>query len=344
SPALIYQETDLVLRAMRDLVSDEIEEIVFDEAEAAQRARDFFREVMPEFADRVRLYDHPIPLFERHRIEPQVERLYDREVKLPSGGSIVIDQTEALVAIDVNSGRSKDNDNLEETAYRTNLEAAREVARQLKLRDMGGVICVDFIDMRSERHRAHVERTLREALRSDRARTRLARMSRFCILELTRQRVRMSIRRTHYRPCPTCGGTGSVKTAESMGLHVVRQLRGYVARYTGRAIEVSVHPEVAAYLEERKRGVIEQLEASLGAPITLSGERTLGYQDARYVVAPPAEREAGAGQRGGKRRERRRRGGRKTVAPQPAPAAAASEPDVPPKRAEPTSPTGNGGE
>jgi ribonuclease E len=302
---LIYQETDLVLRAMRDLVGDDIDEVVFDEPDARERAHRFFQEVMPKLADRVKRYDDPIPLFERFKVEPQVERLYDREVKLPSGGSIVIDQTEALIAIDVNSGRSKDNDNLEDTAHRTNLEAAREVARQLKLRDMGGVICVDFIDMRSDRHRADVERTLRDHLRTDRARTRLARLSKFCILELTRQRVRMSIRRTHYRECPTCSGTGSIKTSESMGLQVVRQLRGYVARYPGRSLEVKVHPDVAAYLSDTKKCLLAELEATLGCTIEVRGERSLGYQDVRFVVAPD-----GRGAGGGTGRRRSGRGGR----------------------------------
>ncbi|GIW72879.1 MAG: ribonuclease E [Planctomycetota bacterium] len=293
SPALIYQETDLVLRAMRDLVTDEIDEIVFDTQEACERAKQFFAEAMPAFTSRVRLHAEPIPLFERHGVEPQIERLYEREVRLPSGGSIVIEQTEALVAIDVNSGKSKLNDNLEDTAYKTNLEAVREIARQLRLRDLGGVICIDFIDMRSERYRAEVERQLREALRKDRARTRVARMSKFCILEMTRQRVRMSIRRTHYRDCPMCAGSGSIKTPESMGLQVVRQLRGHVVRYPGRDIEVKVHPEVAAYLNGAKRETVRELEQRLGRPIAVLPDESLNVDEVRMTSGAQARDRAG---------------------------------------------------
>jgi ribonuclease E len=238
--------------------------------------------MMPKFAERVNLYADSEPLFHRFKVEEQIERLYDRKVQLPSGGSIIIDQTEALVAIDVNSGKYKDHDNLEETALKTNLEAAREACRQLKLRDIGGIICMDFIDMRGEKNRAAIERAVRDHLRRDRARTRVARMSKFCILEMTRQRVRMSIRKTHYEPCPVCKGSGSVKTVESMGLALVRQLRARVARKPGEKVEVHVHPEVALFLQQKKKEALRALEAASGKPVLVKPEKGLNVEQVKF--------------------------------------------------------------
>ncbi|HVY60156.1 MAG TPA: Rne/Rng family ribonuclease, partial [Planctomycetota bacterium] len=284
SPCVIYEESDLILRTLRDLFSKDIDEIIVDEPEAWKRARAFLGEVMPKFAERVKLYEEKEPLFHKWKVEEQIERLYDRKVPLPTGGSIIIDQTEALVAIDVNSGKYKEKDNLEETALKTNLEAAREACRQLKLRDIGGIVCVDFIDMRSEKARLQVERAVREHLRKDRARTRVARMSKFCILELTRQRVRMSIRKTHYEICPVCKGSGSVKTVESMGLSLVRQLRARVARRPGEKIEVHVHPEVALFLQQKKKEALRALEAQCGKPVLVKPEKGLQVEQAKFTA------------------------------------------------------------
>jgi ribonuclease E len=284
SPAPIYQESDLVLRTIRDIFSKDIDEIIVDEADAKKRAEDFLREVMPRYAERVQLYADGEPLFHRYGVEEQIERLYDRRVPLPSGGSIIIDQTEALVAIDVNSGKFKDKNNLEETAFRTNLEAAKEACRQLKLRDIGGIICIDFIDMRSEKHRSAIERAVREHLKHDRARTRVARMSKFCILEMTRQRVRQSIRKTHYEVCPVCHGTGSVKTVESMGLSLVRQIRARVAKRPGERIEVHVHPDVASYLQHQKREALRALETQTGKPVLVKPEKGLQVEDFKFTA------------------------------------------------------------
>jgi ribonuclease E len=282
SPAVIYEESDLVLRTLRDLFTGDVDELVFDEPAVCERAKRFLGEVMPKFAERVKLYSEAEPLFHKFKVEEQIERLYDRKVSLPTGGSIIIDQTEALVAIDVNSGKYKDHDNLEETALRTNLEAAREACRQLKLRDIGGIVCIDFIDMKSEKSRQQVERAVREHLRRDRARTRVARMSKFCILELTRQRVRMSIRKTHYEPCPVCKGSGSVKTIESMGLSLVRQLRARAARRPGEKIEVHVNPDVALYLQQRKKDVLRSLEERIGKPVLVKPEKGLHVEQAKF--------------------------------------------------------------
>ncbi len=281
TPSCIYQDTDLVIRTIRDIFTKDIEEILIDEQGAVTRAQEFLGEVMPRYHDRVKLYTDAEPLFHKFKVEYQIEKLYDRKVPLPSGGSIVIDQAEALVAIDVNSGKFKTHENLEETAYRTNLEAAKECSRQLKLRDMGGVICIDFIDMRLEKHRNGVERAVCDLLRKDRARTRVARMSKFCILELTRQRVRQSIRKTHYAVCPLCQGTGSVKTPESMGLLVIRQVRAKIAKDGAKLkrVEVIAHPEVASYLQTRKKDALQGLEAAVGKPIVVKGEKDFQIEE-----------------------------------------------------------------
>lgn len=282
SPVEIYRESDLVLRTIRDTFDQSIDEVCVDTSEGFETVSSFLREVMPAYAERVTLYDDPVPLFHRYKIESQIEKLYERQVPLPSGGSIVVDQTEALVAIDVNSGRSKDNDNLEETALQTNLEAADEVCRQLKLRDLGGVICVDFIDMRSDRYRQKIENRVRDLLADDRVRTRIGRMSRFCILELTRQRARMSMRRTHYQPCSHCGGAGMVKTGESMALRVVRQLRAKVATMRSpKRLEVTVHPEVASYIRSRKMDVLKELGGRIGQPVEVRSDPGLKIEELR---------------------------------------------------------------
>jgi len=282
SPAVIYEESDLILRTLRDLFNGDLDELIVDEVEAWGRAKAFLAEVMPTFAEKVKHYAEPEPLFHKFKVEEQIERLYDRKVPLPSGGSIIIDQTEALVAIDVNSGKFKDHDNLEETALQTNLEAAKEACRQLKLRDIGGIVCIDFIDLKSEKSRAQIERAVRDYLRKDRARTRAARMSKFCILELTRQRVRMSIRKTHYETCPVCKGAGSVKTIESMGLSLVRQLRARAARRPNEKIEVHVHPDVAVFLQQRKRDVLRSLEDKIGKPVLVKPEKGLQVEQAKF--------------------------------------------------------------
>ncbi len=283
TPSCIYQESDLVLRTIRDIFQKDVDEILIDEEETVKRAQQFLEDLMPRYAARVKHYQEAEPLFHKFKVEEQIERLYDRRVALPSGGSIVIDQTEALVAIDVNSGKFKDEDNLEETAYRTNLEAAREACRQLKLRDLGGVICIDFIDMRLEKHKAAIERTVRDLLRHDRARTRVARMSKFCILELTRQRVRQSIRKTHYSPCPVCRGTGSVKTVESMGLSLFRQIKARLARLATKKLEVVAHPDVAGFLQQRKKETLQELERRIGKPVSLKADSGFQVEEFRIV-------------------------------------------------------------
>ena len=260
TPAPIYQESDMITRTIRDIFTSEIDTIWIDEPQAFERAQEFLRVVMPKFVNRLKLYDERVPLFHKYGIEDEIAKIQRRHVPLPEGGSIVIDQTEALVAIDVNSGNFRVENDAERTAYEMNLRAAKEIARQLRLRDLGGVIVNDFIDMREEKHRRGVERALREAIKRDRARTKVLRMSAFGLIEMTRQRIRPSLKRSVYEDCPNCGGAGVVKTVESMSIDVMRLLALASHREDIRRVNVSVNAGVAAHLNNRKRRDIAQIE------------------------------------------------------------------------------------
>ncbi len=261
APTPIYQESDMIIRTIRDIFNSEIDTIWIDEPSAFERAQDFLKVVMPRFVNRLKLYDEKVPLFHKYGIEDEIAKIQRRHVPLPEGGSIVIDQTEALVAIDVNSGNFRVEDDAERTAYEMNLRAAKEIARQLRLRDLGGVIVNDFIDMREERHRRGVERALREAIKRDRARTKVLRMSAFGLIEMTRQRIRPSLKRSIYEDCGHCAGAGVAKTAESMAIDVMRLLALATHRDEIRRIAVAVNSKVAPYLSNRKRKEIARLEA-----------------------------------------------------------------------------------
>ena len=269
APTPIYQESDMIIRTIRDIFTSEIDTIWIDEPSAFERAQDFLRVVMPRFVNRLKLYEEKVPLFHKYGIEDEISKIQRRHVPLPEGGSIVIDQTEALVAIDVNSGNFRVEDDAERTAYEMNLRAAREIARQLRLRDLGGVIVNDFIDMREERHRRGVERALRDAIKRDRARTKVLRMSAFGLIEMTRQRIRPSLKRSIYEDCTHCTGAGVVKTAESMAIDVVRLLALATHREEIRKISISVNPKVAAYLNNRKRKEIVRMELDCNMTIQI---------------------------------------------------------------------------
>jgi ribonuclease E len=269
APAPIYQESDMIIRTIRDIFNSEIDTIWIDEPSAFERAQDFLRVVMPRFVNRLKLYDEKVPLFHKYGIEDEIAKIQRRHVPLPEGGSIVIDPTEALVAIDVNSGNFRVEDDAERTAYEMNLRAAKEIARQLRLRDLGGVIVNDFIDMREERHRRGVERALREAIKRDRARTKVLRMSAFGLIEMTRQRIRPSLKRSIYEDCHNCTGAGVVKTAESMAIDVMRLLALASHRDEIRRMSISVHPGVAAYLSNRKRKEIARIESECNMAINI---------------------------------------------------------------------------
>jgi ribonuclease E len=260
APSTLYQESDLVIRVLRDLYSPStIGEIVTDSETVLKKAQDFLQVILPRSQNVVRLADGPEPLFHRYGVEEELERLNDHRIELKSGGSIIIEQTEAIVAIDVNSGRFREEGDLEETAYKINLEAAQEITRQLRLRDLGGVIINDFIDMRDDGHRRQVERAFREALKSDRARIKVARMSQFGIIEMTRQRVRPSLKRSTFERCATCDGSGYVATPETVGLAVLRSIRLKLTR-RGNIVDVAVSPRIAEYLANRQRRVLLELE------------------------------------------------------------------------------------
>lgn len=260
APAEIYQESDMITRTIRDTFTSDIDTIWVDEPNAFAHAQEFLQIVMPRYADRIKHFDDIQPLFHKYRIEDEIIRIQQRKIPLSLGGSIVIEQTEALVAIDVNSGNFRADNNAEETAYQMNLQAAKEIARQLRLRDLGGVIVNDFIDMREEKHKRGVEKALRDALRRDRARTKILKISQFGLIEMTRQRIRPSLKRSIYHECPACSGNGLVKTVESMSIDVMRLLQLAAHREGIQRIQVRVHPEVAYYLLNRKRKEVAQLE------------------------------------------------------------------------------------
>jgi ribonuclease E len=259
-PGGIYEESDMIIRTIRDIFTQEIDAIYIDEPQAFERAKEFLQLVMPRFVNRLQMYDGREPLFHKYKLETEIAQIYQRKVPLKAGGSIVIDQTEALVAIDVNSGSFRHENNAEETAFHLNISAAKEIARQLRLRDLGGVIVNDFIDMRRERHRRGVERALHDAMRRDRARTKILRTSPFGLIEMTRQRIRPSLKRSVYGDCPCCSGRGVVKTPESMSIEVVRMLALASQQPKISRVTVRVNDEVATYLNNRKRREIMQLE------------------------------------------------------------------------------------
>ncbi|MFA6313703.1 MAG: Rne/Rng family ribonuclease [Sterolibacterium sp.] len=257
---LIYQESSLVIRAIRDYFHSEIGEILIDTDDVFEQAHQFMSHVMPGNVSRVKRYRDDVPLFSRFQIEHQIESAYSRQVTLPSGGAIVIDHTEALVSVDVNSGRATKGADIEETAFKTNLEAADETARQLRLRDLGGLIVIDFIDMESARNQREVENRLRDALHHDRARVQTGKISRFGLLELSRQRLRPTLAETSYIPCPRCNGTGHIRSTESSALHILRILEEEAMKENTGALHCQVPVDVATFLLNEKRPDIAKIE------------------------------------------------------------------------------------
>jgi ribonuclease E len=271
-PCDVYEESDIIIRTIRDTFTEDIDNILIDHPDAFNRAKEFMELVMPRYANRIQLYEGREPLFHRYKLEQEIAKIHQRVVPLKGGGSIVIDPTEALVAIDVNSGNFRGNeDNAEENAFHLNLSAAKEIARQLRLRDLGGVIVNDFIDMRKESHRRKVEKSLRDAMRRDRARTKILRTSPFGLIEMTRQRIRPSFKRSVYEDCPCCRGRALVKTAESMSIEVTRLLVLACQQPNASRVLVKVNESVASYLNNRKRREIIQLEESTGVSIQILG-------------------------------------------------------------------------
>ncbi|MFK7820400.1 MAG: ribonuclease E/G, partial [Planctomycetaceae bacterium] len=268
-PVDIYEESDMVTRTLRDIYTGQVDKIIIDEDNAYDRAREFMKIVMPNHVDRIERYQGEEPLFNKYKIEDEIVRIQDRTVPLRGGGSIVIDQTEALVAIDVNSGSFRVDDDADKTAYQVNLRAAEEISRQIRLRDLGGVIVNDFIDMREDKHRRGVERTLRKAVERDRARTKVLRISPFGLIEMTRQRIRPSLRRSIYEDCPCCDGAGQVKTAESLSIEVMRLTMTAASVKDVHDIVIEVHERVANHLNNKKRKEITQLEDDRGVQVRI---------------------------------------------------------------------------
>lgn len=266
---LIYQEGSLVIRAIRDYFSSDIGEILIDTPDIHEQAMQFMNHVMPGNVTRVKLYQDEIPLFTRFQIEHQIESAFAREVRLPSGGAIVIDHTEALVSIDVNSGRATRGSDIEQTAFNTNLEAAEEVARQLRLRDLGGLVVIDFIDMESQRNQRDVENALRDALHFDRARVQTGKISRFGLLELSRQRLRPSLGETNHIPCPRCTGTGHIRGIESTALHILRITQEEAMKDNSAIIQVQLPVEAATFLLNEKRADIHKIEQRMNVEVVL---------------------------------------------------------------------------
>jgi ribonuclease E len=257
---LLYSDQDLLVQALRDYLDATIEEVLIDDDAAYQKAEEYLRAFMPRTKMRLTRYTDRAPLFSRYDLDRQIEGIYGRSVPLVSGGSIVIDRTEALTAIDVNSGRSTKAATQEETAVNTNLEAALEVARQLRLRDLGGLVVVDFIDMRAMKNRRRVEKTLKDAMKADKARSSVGRISENGLLEVNRQRIQQALQVRTHRPCPTCGGTGRIASPELVGLNLLRRIEGRAAATSLKRVRVALHPELADAFQNGRRREIAALE------------------------------------------------------------------------------------
>lgn len=267
APFLIYQESNVIIRAIRDYLRQDIGEVLIDSIDAQEEALNFIRQVMPQYSSKVKLYQDSVPLFNRFQIESQIETAFQREVKLPSGGSIVIDPTEALVSIDINSARATKGGDIEETALQTNLEAAEEIARQLRLRDIGGLIVIDFIDMTPAKNQRAVEERVREALEADRARVQVGRISRFGLLEMSRQRLRPSLGETSGIVCPRCNGQGIIRDVESLSLAILRLIEEEALKDRTAEVRARVPFQVAAFLLNEKRNAITKIELRTRARI-----------------------------------------------------------------------------
>ncbi len=276
APAFIHSEDDAIKRCIRDIYNEQVSEVIVEGKEAYEAVISFVKLTMPEGARNVRLYDEKVPIFNRYRVEQQISSLYEKQVNLPSGGSIVIDHTEALVAIDVNSGRATKESGVEETAYSTNIEAIKEIARQLRLRDLAGLVVIDFIDMHDQRHRRNVERALRDEMQHDRARIQLGRISVFGLLEMSRQRLGASFFETITEPCKNCNGTGYVRSVEILAVSILRAIRHSCSDRQAGAIHVYTSNEVIAYIMNYKKKDIIATEENYNLHIFMHPADGLG--------------------------------------------------------------------
>ncbi|QOY64018.1 Rne/Rng family ribonuclease [Lysobacter sp. H21R4] len=291
APFLIYQESRLIIRALRDYMRPDIGEVLVDTEEMYAEAREFVEQVMPHNLRKLKHYTDDVPLFNRFQIESQIENAYERDVRLPSGGALVIDQTEALTAVDVNSARATRGSDIEETAFNTNLEAAEEVARQMRLRDLAGLVVIDFIDMSSSKHQREVENRLQNALKQDRARVQVGRISRFGLLEMSRQRLRPSLGESSQLVCPRCEGHGRMRSVESLSLSILRVSEEHAMKENTGQILVQAPVEIANYLLNEKRRAISEIERRHGTPIVIVADEHL--QTPHYEVSRLRDNELG---------------------------------------------------
>ncbi|NOY28776.1 MAG: Rne/Rng family ribonuclease [Planctomycetes bacterium] len=290
-PVDIYEESDMIIRTIRDIFTGDVDSIQIDEPKAYERAKEFLQIVMPRYVNRLQLYEGKEPLFHKYKLDEEISNINHRQVPLRGGGSLVIDQTEALVAIDVNSGSFRTDGTAEESAFKLNQIAAKEIARQLRLRDLGGVVVNDFIDMRKDRHRRVVEHILRDAVKRDRARTKILRTSPFGLIEMTRQRIRPSLKRSVYRECPGCTGSGLVKSAESMAIEVMRKIQMCAHQERIAKISVFVEEEVANYLNNRKRRDLTNLEDEHELQVLVMGREDVSPEFLRVECEDSSGRE-----------------------------------------------------
>ena len=281
APAIIHEEGSLVKRAIRDIYTNDVESVLVEGDEAYKTAKNQMKMLIPSHAKRVIKHDEPTHLFQTQNVEPQLDTIHQGEVTLKSGGYLVLNQTEALVAIDVNSGKATRERNIEETALKTNLEAAEEVGRQLRLRDLSGLIVIDFIDMEENRNQHAVERKLKDSLRNDRARIQIGSISHFGLLEMSRQRLRASLVESVSQACPHCAGTGRIRSINSSALHILRVIEEEAARHQAKEMTVFIHPEVALYVLNQKRASLAALESQLGLSVFLEADASLSPQDYR---------------------------------------------------------------
>jgi ribonuclease E len=290
-PIDIYEESDMIIRTIRDIFTGDVDAIHIDEPGAYERAKEFLQIVMPRYVNRLQLYQGKEPLFHRYGLDEEIAKINQRQVPLKGGGSIVIDQTEALVAIDVNSGNFRIDGSAEDAAHLLNQTAAREIARQLRLRDLGGVVVNDFIDMRKDKNRRSVERTLRDSVKRDRARTKILRTSPFGLIEMTRQRIRPSLKRSVYQECPSCTGSGLVKSPESMALEAMRKMMMCSHVEAVAKISVTVEENVADYLNNRKRRELVALEEGNHLEVVVQTREDLPPEDLKVECTDATGRE-----------------------------------------------------
>ncbi len=283
APALLHEEYDLVLRIARDNLTEDVDKLIIDSRDEYRKMQHFLGAVAPNLRSKVELYEGDIPLFDRKLIEKEIEKINERKVLFKSGGYIVIEPTEGLVAIDVNSGKFTEKRNLEETAFAINMEASREIARQIRLRDLGGIIVIDFIDMMQAGHRRKVFEALIEALKRDKAKTDVSPLSELCLVEMTRQRMRRSLESVSFRECPYCAGRGLIKSVPTISIQSLRNIKRYLKETKKKQVELHVHPEVASRLFNEDRPAIEAIERAFKGKIIVKADPILHVEDIKII-------------------------------------------------------------